>query len=511
MQRHWLSPGMPVQVRPLSPSGGVILEQKNFNKLRTVALRILPAFTVAFAMIITLAAPAGASGFDFKDYLISVDGGSYVSSIPTAYAHWNLCGYPSMEWMDDADNPAYFTLDPFPVDTDFAYALVCDPFGSYGLDVTNIPNGSELSFEFDVDIDQPEDSYTDVDCHLHVKYYSADDVLLSTETFNEGAGFYLDSFVFDDFVVNKPAGADHMIITFYFLGFELVNYSVGSAVVFTLDNIQLTLAGDYIVTSTGNIDISDYSGSLDIFTQDSINFPCQVYVAKDALWFTNADSDVVSFTYLFGGTGTFVGVNLGPNEPELRYPVGSLFTMYEEGSLYLVTQGNITGNVTVYNHAGTNKLFELNDVVFPCKVNVVADGLTFTYFGSSAVNYHYVYDGRVPFVGVSTAPLFGKYEYAIGDSFYLFSDDSLYLILESNIYDFDIDDPIQGDGEDIINGALDLDSSSVNDFFVKLLLRFDFSFAEVFTLFWTSELLHNILLMASLFALFSFILFGKKG
>lgn len=67
------------------------------------------------------------------------------------------------------------------------------------------------------------------------------------------------------------------------------------------------------------------------------------------------------------------------------------------------------------------------------------------------------------------------------------------------------------DAEDAIDSAIKFDDKPVINFFVDLMYKLDIPYANVLALFWEWTLLHDLLLMASIFALLSFILFGKKG
>lgn len=67
------------------------------------------------------------------------------------------------------------------------------------------------------------------------------------------------------------------------------------------------------------------------------------------------------------------------------------------------------------------------------------------------------------------------------------------------------------DAEGVIDSAVNVDTTEVNNFFINLMLQLDIPYANTLALFWESTLLHNLLLMAAIFALLSFILFGKKG
>ena len=95
-------------------------------------------------------------------------------------------------------------------------------------------------------------------------------------------------------------------------------------------------------TSTGNITLYDYTGTTEIFEIDSVKFPCKVYVDDTGLQVTNYGSDVVTYTYVFDGTGTFAGVSPFANDNSIRYPIGRSFTMAGADSLYLILEDSIS-------------------------------------------------------------------------------------------------------------------------------------------------------------------------
>lgn len=74
----------------------------------------------------------------------------------------------------------------------------------------------------------------------------------------------------------------------------------------------------------------------------------------------------------------------------------------------------------------------------------------------------------------------------------------------------DQDQAIQ-DAEDVIDSAIRIDGEPVTNWLISLMYKLDIPYANTLGLFWEWTLLHDLLLMASIFALLSFVLFGKKG
>lgn len=102
-----------------------------------------------------------------------------------------------------------------------------------------------------------------------------------------------------------------------------------------------TRIGDSPGAGMGNISIKDYSGAMEIFTIDSVKFPCTVAVQNNGLAFTYAGDDEVSYFYEYSGSGNFVGCSLVPNDSMTRYTEGRTFTMTSSGSIYLHIEGDV--------------------------------------------------------------------------------------------------------------------------------------------------------------------------
>ena len=99
--------------------------------------------------------------------------------------------------------------------------------------------------------------------------------------------------------------------------------------------------GDSPGAGMGDITIKDHSGSVELFSIDSVKFPCTVAVQDNGLAFTYAGDDEVSYFYEFGGSGNFVGCSLVPNDSITRYTEGRTFTMTSSGSIYLHIEGDV--------------------------------------------------------------------------------------------------------------------------------------------------------------------------
>lgn len=99
--------------------------------------------------------------------------------------------------------------------------------------------------------------------------------------------------------------------------------------------------GDSPGAGMGDITIKDYSGSVELFSIDSVKFPCTVAVQNNGLAFTYAGDDEVSYFYEFSGSGNFVGCSLVPNDSMTRYTEGRTFTMTSSGSIYLHIEGDV--------------------------------------------------------------------------------------------------------------------------------------------------------------------------
>lgn len=100
--------------------------------------------------------------------------------------------------------------------------------------------------------------------------------------------------------------------------------------------------GDSPSVNTGSISIKDYSGSAELFDLDSVKFPCTVAVESNGLSFTYSGDDTVSYFYEFGGTGSFVGCSLVPNDTMTRYTQGRTFTLTSSSTIYLHIEGDVS-------------------------------------------------------------------------------------------------------------------------------------------------------------------------
>jgi len=480
------------------------VNHEKLDKLRAVSLRILPAIVLVLALLLPLAAPASAAGFQYKDYLLLETDGETVyhtaSSIPITEAEWYLYGYPSGDYIGTTKNPGYFLVDHSQFSTDHSYTLKCSVFGSKGIDLSNIRNGSKFDFRFTFETSIEDYEFEQVS--LELSFWTADYQLISYESYDYSGITNFGILNFYDLMI-YPDGADHMCVNVFFYAYSPFYYQDDSNVGFAVNDARVDI---YQPKSVFNVNLYDYSGQTLISSFKDVEFPCTVRVHESGFTISNFGSDATVYRYDHTGDAAFLGVSQIAYNRDVWWPPGSTFELSQPSSLYLMLDTTPTGYIEIANYSGSYVMQRIYEVNFPCTVRVASDGLYFTYADSETVDYFFPFGSVTDYEGVSLSAASTEVQYPIGSTFTLSWDSYIYLIREDEIPVLDVGDP--GDGSD---GELDVDSSTVGNWFQDILYNLDIPFGQTLRLFWNSTLLNNLLVQATLFALISFVLFGKKG
>lgn len=478
--------------------------KQKLNNLRTVALRIVPALAVVFTIVLSLILPAAAVGYNYRDHLINeTDFASSIFSsfeLPTTTSSWSLFGYPSRDFIMANGNPSIFLLDKSQLFSDHSYVLECFVAD---LDLSNIPDGSVLSGYFCLESSIRDDEFSFGRASLLFLYMSANGTIVNSDEYQLQVSD-ISNIEFNDVVINKDSDSGepvYMKVYVIFEGFELYESVAGSTVGFGISSVRFDL---YQYRSSNSIYL--YDGQSYVTTFEDVVFPCMVDITSDGFTITNAGSNSPNYTYTISDDRTFYGLKKNSIDSSEFFPIGSSIQFKNPDSLFLLLNTEV-GGVSIFNYTGSYLIEDLTDIVLPCRVHVGLDGLYFTYAGSDEVDFFFSYEDAENVIGVSLVMCDSFNKNPIGSTFTLTSPRDLYIICDGDLPE--LRPPGSSDGS--IDGFLDINSSEVNNFFVDLMVRLDIPYANVLAMFWQSSLLHDLLLMAALFALFSFILFGKKG
>lgn len=217
------------------------MKQDNFNKLRTVALRIAPALTLAVVMIFTFSVPVRALAlFDYNDYLknVVVDGDNDICIVqyPLNWASWLV--YPPMADVVTAYGSSSVTwTDPGRSDGSRT-GIYLFPFGANyerSLDLSNIPSGTTVSCG--ISIDNSSVSFNTPTVNVSIEYFNSDGVQIAT--MHSDSSFVYESGIFKvtNIVLDYPSGAASCNIRYNIQGFSTL--AANTRVTMTLVNFEM--------------------------------------------------------------------------------------------------------------------------------------------------------------------------------------------------------------------------------------------------------------------------------